>query len=270
MKKKQWAICKILCVLCCYFFVVSCNKTDTTPENFIVTDEKPMASMAAAAVVVPMKLDKETYSSSFNKYSYDAAGRCIRIDMGQSYITYSYRGNTVIGTTGYTDPTKAKIVRTYTLNSLGLAATCTYTIGTKNHIIEYVYNSNRQVTKITHKSKLNTRSVYSTDDTNIYVYNADGNNHTRTYQLSLVKVTFNYVYDKTYLNTTGNEFKGLDWLGKGSKNVLSFWFAVTESFYPSYSNSISERTNYNWIFDAQGYNKQYTTSGGSIAKFTYK
>ena len=269
MKKIQLAICKVLCVLCCYFFVVSCNKTEITPENLIVTNEKPIASMAAAAVVVPMKLDKETSNSSFNKYSYDATGRCIRIDMGQSYITYSYRETTIIGTRGYTDPTKAKIVYTYILNTLGLASKCTYTIGTKNHILEYVHNSNRQVTKITHKSKLNTSSVYSTDDTNTYAYDADGNNHTRTYQLTFVKVTFNYEHDKTHLNTTGNEFKGLDWLGKSSKNVLSFWFAVTESFFP-YSNSISERTNYNWTYDAQGYNKQYTTTARDFATFTYK
>ena len=218
MKKKQWAICKILCVLCCYFFVVSCNKTDTTPENFIVTDEKPMASMAAAAVVVPMKLDKETYSSSFNKYSYDAAGRCIRIDMGQSYITYSYRGNTVIGTTGYTDPTKAKIVRTYTLNSLGLAATCTYTIGTKNHIIEYVYNSNRQVTKITHKSKLNTRSVYSTDDTNIYVYNLN-----EIDSLKKADIISNYIKQ----SCSGGDVNGHDFTNFVYKNNYYFFSNCT-------------------------------------------
>lgn len=272
MKIPQFTTGKILGIVFCYFFVVSCNKSDITPDKTIVTDEKPMLLMASTAALTPLKLDKETYNGTFKRYTYDATGRCIRIDMNDSYNTYRYSGNTVIETTVYTDPTKANIVRTYTLNSIGLAATCTYTTGTKTHLLEYVYNSNRQVTKRTHKSKLNTSSVYSTDDTIIYAYNADGNNTTYTYKLSLVRVTDNYIYDKTRFNTRGNEFKGLDWLGKSSKNVLSFSFAVTEVFYPTYSNSIAERINYNWTYDAQGYNKQYTTSGASssIATFTYK
>ena len=115
MKKTQLAIYKILCISFCYFFAVSCNKNDITPNNTAVTNEQPMALTATTAISVPLKLDRETYNSTFKKYAYDATGRCIRIDMNDSYVIYSYRVGTIIETTGFTDPTKAKIViKTFT------------------------------------------------------------------------------------------------------------------------------------------------------------
>jgi hypothetical protein len=267
MTKKQLAICKILCVFFCYFSVVSCNKTTITPENALISTEQPMS----LAILAPLKLAKETYNGDFKQYTYNVNGQCTRIDMNQSYKTYNYRGNTIIETLVYSDPTKPNIVYTYTLNALGLAATCTFTIGTKSFLLEYVYNSDRQATKITRKSKTVAKPVYSIESTDLYKYNSDGDCTRYTYQLNFTNVMYDYDYDETRFNTTGNEFKGLGWLGKNSKHVVSLKITITGFYYPDWDVH-TYFTNYNWTYDAQGYNKQYSQSGYTqgIATFTYR
>lgn len=271
MKKKQSLIYKILSVCLYALFAVSCSKTNVTPDNILTPNESSMSQEAMVAINTPLKLSKETYNGDFKQYTYNTNGQCIRIDMNQSYITYSYSRNTVIETTGYSDPTKAKIVRTYSLNALGLATKCTYTIGTKSYLWEYVYNNNKQVTKITHKSKIITKPTYSVDFTQLYTYNNDGNCTRYTYQLTFTNVMYDYDYDETHYNTTGNEYKGLDWLGKSSTHVRSVMVTITGFYYPDW-NSHVDFTNYNWTYDAQGYNKQYTLSGATqgTATFIYR
>lgn len=257
MKKNQSAFFRILGVCFYAVFVLSCSKTND-PTNGAVT-------------AASLKLDKEIYNGEYKQYTYNANGQCILINKNESAISYDYRSNTIIATTNYSDPTKEKLVQTYALNALGLAASCTYEIGTKAYLIEYEYNSDKQPIKITQKSKAATKTTYSTDVTQLYKYNGDGDCTAYTYQLSFTNVMYQYEYDKTHLNTTGNEYNGLDWLGKSSTHVRSLMI-ITTGFYPPDWNSKTEFANYSWTHDAQGYNKQYLLSGAleGVGSFKYK
>lgn len=247
----------------------ACNKDEqaVTPAASVMGVSATIMERAAA-----LKVDKEIEDGvTVRQYTYDANGRCIKVNFKDRYTIYSYGVNKVTATTVYNDRTKANLVQIFSINALGLATTCTYTYNNKNYLWEYIYNANKQLTQHTAKSKARNKTTYTTDVTHKYTYNSNGDCTSYIYQLSLTNVWYQYEYDKNRLNTLGNENKGLDWLGKGSVHIPKTFITTTGFYYPDW-NSKTEFTYYSWMYDAQGYAIKKVKSGVTtgIDTYTYK
>lgn len=259
--------------------IISCNKEkqDITPDMAAINRDTVSttfinSSSVMAETAVIRKLDKEIRNGVVSsQYTYDAHDRCIKEDYKDWHITYTYGVNKVVATTVSSDPTKANVVKTYTLNALGLATICTYVFNNKDYRLEYEYNDRRQLTKRTFKTKTPTRATYTTESTNKYTYNSDGDCTSYIYQLTFTNVQFQYSYDKNHFNTLSNEYKGLEWLGKNSVHIPTMMITLTGFYYPNWDSKL-DWTYYTWTYDTAGYAIKKVTTGASTGTdlYTYK
>lgn len=266
-------------ILLCFltFLLSSCDKdkqevTPTTP----VTNTDTVANAANSDLTLDRlaairKIDKITTSSGSEKYTYDVLDRCVRVDENNVYTTYNYGVNKVVATTVFSAPNKPNLVKTYTLNNLGLATQCTYTSSNKSYILDYQYNDRMQITKRILKSKAPPRTIYTTEYTDTYTYDIRGNCDFMNHKLNFVSLRYEYLHDQNRPNTVGNENKGLDWLGKGSGNlpIRIITLQTTYNIAPEYK---LYWTYYAWTFDSQGYAIRRTETGDfqSLTFYTYK
>ena len=249
-----------LLMLIISLFTVACNK-----EKGSVTPN------------VLRKVDKVTISDgTFRNYTYDAQGRCLRIDYKDRYVVLKYGNGTIDeNITYYTTPSSPMpTFYVHTLNNNGLVQTSHYILGSSAYYKEYTYNTNGRLTN----EKLVLTPGSNIISENIYTYDIDGDLTTFEYR-SVASPTSNYIFrytrDKTHYATTSNEFSGLEWYGKSSLHTASK--AVIGR-----ANGTPDATiNYPITYDAKGYvlssinTFSITPSTGvvtilSTANYTYK
>lgn len=198
----------LMCVIS-LFTVVSCNEKDgdVTPKML-------------------RKLDKATISDgTYRHYTYDAQGRCLRIDYKDRSTTFSYGTAGVVEITTFVDPTKSTPVLSYILNSKGLAATKRYTSGTSTYLTDYEYDANGRLIREVNKYTTSTGVTY-TSSTSISTYDSDGDLvlvESQSPSSASSSYTVRYEIDKSQYNTINFEFTGLEWRGKPHTMPLKRW-----------------------------------------------
>lgn len=236
------------------FFTISCNK------------EKGSVEPNALRLV-----DKITISDgNFNTYTYDTNGKCIRIDGKNFYTTYAYGSNSVIETyksSSASNPT----IYTYILNVKGLAEKKIYTIGSYTYEYLYEYDTQGYLSKTIFQSRAtNGVSAHTILETTQIYRDADGDllslNNMATSSSGLRSYSITYSIDKKNYNTTGIEFRGLQWQGKTAHHP------IVSMFY-KYSDGKTETRYFTNQYDDKGYIQKTdvtgTASGFSPTTYSY-
>jgi hypothetical protein len=208
-------------------FFTSCRKTESDSLKRLVRSDHLIGT-----------------SSYFKTYEYDSQGRLILINSDIGIIErYEYTDSKVTYT--YNEGLENASVNYY-LNSQGLVEKSVVTnVDGTTDTQSLQYNSNNNV--------IRSERVYSdggkTVETKVWV---DGNNVSQVIHSYFVGLNNPIVHstDNTFLydrkNTLGNDYKGLNFLGKSSSNPVS----VRTTFNPNGSQTIYELL---YQFDNEGF-----------------
>ncbi len=154
----------------------------------------------------------KTESSGYN-YFYDKYGRIIKKSSGSDVKIYTYYTDSII----VSDTDLTKIIDKYYLNSQGLVDSSFEFYPPPSSRHKYYYNSENYLVKDAYYDKYN--AIYRIDSHIIvngnevaYLIKSPG---TAKYDTAWV-----FTYDTSLINTIGNDYKGMNFYGKSSKNVL--------------------------------------------------
>lgn len=210
-------------------------------------------------------IDKLSWDDgTFNQYTYDANGRCIRIDFKNAYTTYAYSNSTVTETSVPNSGTTT--VFTNLLNPQGLVEKRTYTSGSYTYEILYEYDAKGFVLKRTFQSKLTSSTSAPTFSQIVQLnYDTDGDilsvKSTASSSTSANNYTTTFSIDKKNYTTFGSEFTGLKWQGRSSTHA-------TTSYVRKPSNGAIETVNIVNTYDTKGYMIQRVYNSSVSWSFT--
>jgi hypothetical protein len=211
-------------------------------------------------------IDKVSVSDgTFSQYTYDANGRCIRVDGEAFYFTYAYSNSTVTET--FVPNSGTSSVYTYLLNTQGLVEKRTYIIGSYTYESLYEYDAKGFRLKRTYQSKLTSSTSAPTVSLIIqWNHDTDGDilsiKSTAFSSPSANNYTTTYSVDKKNYATIGNEFAGLKWQGRYSTH------ATTNYIHKPNSGAI-ETVNIVNTYDAKGYIIQRVSNSSVSGSITY-
>jgi len=265
----------ILVAIFCTIGLVDCKKDDNSdsPSNLSGS-----------------KLSKVTFGNESSTFQYDGKGRLSKISHGSgAYTTLEYSASTVVIKEFNEQGIQDNSYWTYTLNSKGLATTCSYNeAGLSGKIVGIRSNSHLK----------NAFTILAASDIlTTYEYDANGflikevypeTNETKNYVISNGNVvssfgTWEWGYENTYqylANSTntifdddfdmgGNENIGIYFMGKRNTNLIS---AITERVKDEYGTFHTYQYSYSYEFDSKNRVTKKTSSSQNdsyVTTYTY-